>query len=119
MPETDLPVFCDRAGNAEALKSDSDCGSSFRGFLCALFQGNSSADRISPNGIFKADRLGFADDFITVDSGVQCNLFAFFNGGDAVFGEDRVDFVNASLIIFKKCYSSYPPSITARADQYI
>ena len=59
------------------------------------------ADGVSPDGVFKADRLSFADDFITVDPLGKGDLFAFLNRGDPVLLKNRVYLVDSSFIVFK------------------
>ena len=101
MAETDLSVICNRAGNAEGLKSDADCGSGGSGFGATLLQSDCGADGIRPDCVFKADRLGRADDAVHVDSLSERDFLAFINRGDAVFFQNAVDFINSSLISFK------------------
>ena len=104
MAQTNLTVFGNGAGNAECLQTDTDSGSGISSLLAALLHGDRSADGVRPNGVFEADGLGFANDLVAVDAHVHGDLFAFLNGGDAVFFQNLVDFVNASFVTFKQCH---------------
>ena len=114
--ETDLAVLGNRAGNAECLKSDTDSGSSVGSLGAALLDSDSAAYGVSPYSVLKADRLGLSYDLVAVDSLSKGYIPALFNRGNAVFGENGIDFVNSSFIIFKQSHALNLP-ITACEGQ--
>ena len=66
MSETDASVLCNRAGNAECLKSDTDSFSSFGSGLAALFECDTAAESICPYGVFKSDILNALDNAVYI-----------------------------------------------------
>ena len=99
--EADLAVFGDRAGDAEALEALADGYGRVGSLLAALLDGDGAAHGVGPDGVFKAYRLGLADDLVAVDALGKGDLFTFLDRGDTVFSENRIDLVYSSLIVFK------------------
>ncbi len=77
--QANLTVFSNRAGDAERLKTDTDCSSSVSSLNTALLDSNSAAYSVSPNCVFKADRLSFSYDLIAVDTLSKCDFLALFD----------------------------------------
>ncbi len=94
--KSDLSLFSDRTGYAEALQADTDCLSSVSRLLATLFDSDSATYGVCPYCIFKCDRLNSFDDSVYVDALVGANLFCFFKRGYAVFFEALGDFVYSS-----------------------
>ena len=104
MAETDLAVLSDGAVEAEALQADADhlcglCGGLDTGLDC-----DGGADAVCPADVLKADGLDAGCDLIGVKALCLADLSALFDGSDAVLGEDTIDFVYSSLVIFKQSH---------------
>ena len=111
--QTDLAVLRNRAGNAEALQTDTDvCRRRSRALVTRalrLFDGDCRADRVSPLCVFKADRLGLLDDGVSVNALLVADVLAFVDGRNAVFLQNAENLCLASLISFKLCHLVLPP----------
>ena len=99
--ETDLAVFGDGAGDAERLKSDTDCGRCVSGLDSAALDSDGAADSVCPNCVFEADGLCASDDFVAVNALCKGDILALLNGGNAVLGENRIYLIYSSFIVFK------------------
>jgi len=99
--ETNLTVLSNGAGDTEGLKTDTDSSCCLGCLLATLLKSDGGAYSVSPDSVLKADRLGLANDLITVDTCCKSNFLAFLDGGDAIFSENGVDLINSSLITFK------------------
>ena len=75
--ETDLAVFGNAAVDAEGLQTLADLPGGFCGGLHAGLEGDGSADRVSPAGVFEADGLNALDDLIGVEALGLADLVAF------------------------------------------
>ena len=102
VPETDLAVFGDGTWDAERLEADADGGGGVLGLGAALLERDRRADRVGPLGVFEADRLGFFDNLVGVDSGLVADLFALENRLDAEGLDSGEDLGLAALVTFKK-----------------
>ena len=56
---------------------------------------------VSPNCVFKADRLTCAYDFVAIYAFCKTDVSTFFNGRNAIFFKNAIDFLNSSFITFK------------------
>ena len=90
------------AGNAEGLKAFSDGFSGVGGLRAALLNGDGGSHHIGPAGVFKRDGLNAVHNFTGVDSLGKAELFRFFNGADAVFGQGFIDLLDAAVVGFEK-----------------
>ena len=99
--EADLSVIGDGAGDAEGLEADADGGSSVGSLGAAALDSDGAADGVSPDGVLKADGLGLSHYLVAIDALSKSDFFAFFDGRDAVLGEDRVDLIYSSFVAFK------------------
>ncbi len=115
--KTNLAVFSNRAGNAEALQTDTDSGSGVRSFGATLLDGDGCADNICPLSILKADGLGFFDDLVRINAVSIADLLALVDGVDSVFLQCCEDLCLASFITFKFCHDTYPPLIIPYGGQ--
>ena len=111
MTQTYLAVLGNRAGNAEALQTDTDSGSGVSGLYATLLDCDSGANRVCPLCILECDGLCFFDDLIGVDTLRVANFLTFVDGGNAVFLESGKDLRLASLVSLKFCHFYIPPSI--------
>ena len=109
MTETDLTVLGNRAGDAERLKTDTDCGSGVSGLCAALLDCDSGAYRVSPLCVFKADRLCFFNNLIGVDALGVANFLALVDRVDTVFLESGENLRFSSFVTFKLSYYTLPP----------
>ncbi len=107
--ETDLTLFCDGAGDAEGLETNTDRFGCVCRVFATLLDCDSATDGICPNSVFKSDRLDAFDDTFHVDAVVGANLFGVLDACDAVLSEDGVDFVYSSFIAFKSDAHGMPP----------
>ena len=116
--QADLAVFRNGAGNAEGLQPDADHSGCVCSLGAACLQGDSGADGVSPNGVFKADGLRGADDRIAVNALGKGDFPALIDGGDAIFFQRRENFRFASFVTFKLCHCAYPP-YSLRGSMYL
>ena len=84
----------------------SDGFSSVGGFRAALLAGDGGSHHIGPAGVFKRDGLNAVHNFTGVDSLGKAELFRFFNGADAVFGQGFIDLLDAAVVGFEKRHNS-------------
>ena len=99
--ETNLAVFGYRAGDTEGLETDTDSGSGVGSLNAALFDGDSGTYSVSPNSVFKADRLCSSYNLVAVDTGGKSDFFTFFDRLDSVLGKYAVNLVYSSFVTFK------------------
>ena len=104
VPEADLSVFRHGTGNAEGLKADADGFGGFGSRGAAFPDGDGRADGIGPAGVFKGDGLNFLHDAVRIDAPGGADVPRLFQGGDAVFLENRIDAFDAAFVTFKQCH---------------
>ena len=105
--ETDLAVFRDRPGDAEGLQADPDRSRRVRRLLATGLDGDRRADGVRPDRVLEADGLRAAHELIAIDALGKADIFAFFDGGDAVLFEYAVDLVYSSFITFKQSHTAH------------
>ena len=101
MANTDLAVICNRARNAERLKSFTDSLSCIESLRAALLYSDCCAERISPLCVLESDRLKILDDLIRIDTLFFADFLSSLDRFDAVLLADFVDTVDTALIAFK------------------
>ena len=103
--ETDLSVLGDRTGDAERLQTDADRSRRIGSLGAARLDGDRRAYGVRPDRVFKADGLRAAHDLVAIDALGKADLFALFDGGNAVLFEDAVDLIDPPLISFKQSHT--------------
>ena len=109
--ETNLTVFSNGTGDAEALQTDTDSGSGVCSLGATLLDCDSSAYGVSPLCVLKCDRLGLLYDLVGVDALSRTDFLALIDGGNAVFFQSCENFRLASFITLKICHYVFPPLI--------
>ena len=99
--QPDLSLLRDRAGNTEGLQTFSNDSGGLCGGFHALFQRQSNAQRISPNGVFKCNRLYAAHDSVHINALRQAELPGSLQTVDAVLSETSADFSHSSFFAFE------------------
>jgi len=94
----DLAVLRDGAGDAERLEPDADLGGGVLGLDAALLDRHRGADRVRPLRVLEADRLGFLDDLVGIEAGLDADVAALFDGLDAVGLKRGQDLRLAALV---------------------
>ena len=97
-----LAVVRNGTGNAEGLETFTNGFGGVRSLRAALLDGDGGAHHVGPAGVFKRDGLDAVHDFANVDALGKAELFRFFNGADAVFGQGFIDLLDAAVVGFEK-----------------
>ena len=108
MAQAHLALLGHRAGNGKGLQALANGSGAVRSALEAALYRNSGTQRISPNGIVKADGLHAANDLVAVDALCKEHLIGGIQRFQPVCLQAGFNFGHTAIHRFKSCHVSTP-----------